>query len=112
MENIIEEKVKTTKTNYFWYENSSKHACTHVYKRRKEERYMCHRKIRTNIGDNQPDYKCSQHSKLHIPKKRTKKTNKEKNNIKKRKKRKQKKIYICNNGNINLGSIIEKILNQ
>ena len=78
---------------------------------------MCHKKIRTNIGDNKPDFLCSKHSKLHIPQKREKKI---KSSIKiiekKREKRKQKKDikknYICNSGNINLGKIIEKLLNN
>jgi hypothetical protein len=32
---------------------------------------MCQKKIRTNIVDNNPDYLCCSHSKIHIPKKRS-----------------------------------------
>ena len=109
MISIIEEKVQTTKTNNFWYFNFSKNICTYIHKRGKREGHMCHTKIHTNIGDNKPDYLCSKHSKLHIPKKREKMIK----NTKKRKDiKKTKKIYISNNGNINLGKIIEKLLNN
>lgn len=70
MKNIIKEKINETKTNHFWYINTSDSVCTYIHKRGKKEGYMCHKKIKTNIGDNKPDYLCSTHSKIHIPKKR------------------------------------------
>ena len=76
---------------------------------------MCHRKIKTNIGDNKPDFLCSQHSKIHTPKKRVKKVEiptsfeKKKKDIKKIKKRKVKKVYIYSGGILNFTDVINKI---
>ena len=125
MEKIIKEKSEETKTNYFWYVNSSSNVCTFIHKRGKKEGHMCHKRICTNIVDNKPDYLCTTHSKLHIPKKRIKKRNsesviisdcdtKKRKDIKKIKKRKikPKKVYICNGGLLDLGKIIGKILNE
>lgn len=70
LENKIDEKMNFVKSNNFWYINSSEKACTFIHKRGKKEGYMCHRKINTNIGDVKPDFLCSIHSKLHIPKKK------------------------------------------
>ena len=52
---------------------------------------MCHRKIRTNIGNNKSDYLCSQHSKLHKPIKREKKI---KNSVRKQKKKNKENLYM------------------
>jgi hypothetical protein len=70
LENKIDEKMNFVKSNNFWYINSSEKVCTFIHKRGKKEGYMCHRKINTNIGDVKPDFLCSIHSKLHIPKKK------------------------------------------
>ena len=107
MESIMKEKIKKTETKNFWYLNSSQNVCTHIFSKGKKEGYMCHRKIRTNIGNNKSDYLCSQHSKLHKPIKRERKI---KNSVRKEKKRKIKKTYICNNGILNFCDIINKLI--
>jgi hypothetical protein len=93
MNDIINEKLKEIKSNNFWYVNSSPNVCTFIYKRGKKEGFMCHRKINTNLNGEKPDYLYSTHSKKHNPKKRNK------------------KIYICNNGILNLARIIGDIIN-
>ena len=121
MKTIIKEKIEKTNTIHFWYLNSSSNVCTYIYKRGKKEGYMCHRKIRTNIGNNKPDYLCAQHSKLHITKKREKPKQeiienidkivyKRRKDIKKIKKRKTKKIYICSSRTLNFADIVNKIM--
>lgn len=112
MSDIMKEKVNETKSEYFWYINSSDSACTYVHKRGKKEGYMCQRKIRTNLNGEKPDYLCSTHSKKHIRKKRIIKESdyKRKKTIKKRK-IKQKKTYICNGGVLDLARIIGDMLN-
>jgi hypothetical protein len=72
---IIKEKVNSTKSKHFWYLNSSDSVCTYVHKRGKKEGHVCHRRIRTNLNGEKPDYLCSTHSKKHIPEKRIKKIN-------------------------------------
>jgi hypothetical protein len=73
MESIIRNKVNDTKSDNFWYINSSDKICTFKHKRGNNEGYMCCKKIRTNLDGEKPDYLCSTHSKEHIPKKRIKK---------------------------------------
>ena len=117
MKSLIKEKKNETKTNYFWYLNSSGSVCTFIHKRGKNEGHMCHRKIKTNLNGEKPDYLCSIHSKKHIAKKREKINKniikiaeKKRKDTKKIKKRKIKKIYICNGGLLNFSDIINKIM--
>jgi hypothetical protein len=135
MSNIIKEKINKTKTNYFWYINASENTCTHIYKKGKNEGFMCQKKIKTNLVDDKADYLCCRHSKKHIPKKRKEKTimshicatnsvkDKSLNKIKfinnnkkdtkkiyKKKNKNNKKIFICNSGIIEIGRIIGLLL--
>jgi hypothetical protein len=55
----MSEEINRIKNIHFWYINSSDSICTYVHKRGKKEGHMCHKKIRTNIGDNKPDYLCA-----------------------------------------------------
>lgn len=128
--NIIKDKLEYVKSNNFWYLNTSRTICTHIFKKGKSEGYMCHKKIRTNLEGQKEDYLCSTHSKKHVPKKRLKKSvknitksiensfsnihkkdycnklYKDKNKIiKKKEKKRYKKIFICNSGKLNFSNI-------
>lgn len=93
-ENIIEENMQSDKSNHFWYKNCSENVRTYIHKRGKREGYMCHKKIRANLGDNKQDFLCCTHSKNHIRKKRTSKMNSNQNIIGKDKV--EKKVLIIN----------------
>jgi hypothetical protein len=135
VENIIKTNIDKIKDKYFWYLNSSENTCIHIYKRGKNEGFMCQKKIKTNLVDNKSDYLCCKHSKKHIPKKRKEKTNpahkcvtynvkdkslnkikiinnkKDLKNICKKKNKKNKKILICNSGILDIGKLIGSLLN-
>ena len=70
MESIMKEKIKKTKTKYFWYLNSSKNIWTHIFSKGKKEGYMCHKKITEN-GDKKK-FVCTKHNPNHTPKKKRK----------------------------------------
>jgi hypothetical protein len=119
MKNIIKEKMNETKTNHFWYVNSSDNVCTFIHKRGKKNGYMCHKKIKTNLEGQKPDYLCCVHSKKHKPKKRVEKISKHNVIIKEscykrkkiqKKRIKSKKIIICNSGTLNLADIFKNLL--
>lgn len=121
MKKIVREKVEHTKSNHFWYLNSSPNVCTFIHQRGKKEGYMCHKHIRTNLNGQKQDYLCSTHSKKHIPKKRNRsnflsdeknisKMRKDVKKIKKKKNVKNKTIYVCNSGNFDIGDVIKKLL--
>jgi hypothetical protein len=122
MESIIKKNIGKTQENYFWYLNSGENVCTHVYKRGKNEGYMCQKKIKTNLIDDKADFLCCLHSKKHIPKKRVKKekivtemvtiNRIDLKKVYKNKKNKSiRKVFICSSGNINLGKCIASLLN-
>lgn len=135
IENIIKENVNKVRDKHFWYSNSSENVCTYIFKRGKNEGFMCQKKIKTNLIDNKPDYLCCKHSNKHIPKKRKEKTiithvcvtnsvkdklsnkikiinnnKKDFKNIYKKKNKKNKKIFICNSGIIDIGKLIGSLL--
>ena len=115
MESIIREKIKKIKTKNFWYINSSKNVCTHIFSKGKKQGYMCHKKITEN-GDKKK-FVCTKHNPNHTPKKGErenkniiKRAEKKINDTKKIKKRKIKKVYICNGGILNFTDVINKII--
>jgi hypothetical protein len=123
--NIIKEKIEFIKSASFWYLNGSNNKCTHIYKKGKNEGFMCQKTIRTNLDGQKQDFLCCTHSKKHTPKKRKLKTNisndksfynlnNKINNIKYYKDKKKYikiiKIYICNSGIMDLSNVLKQIL--
>lgn len=69
---INEKSKELFSNNHFLYINMDDSVCTHMYKRGRNEGYLCHKKIRTNLNGETKDYLCTKHSKKHIPKKNNK----------------------------------------
>lgn len=72
---IIKEMKDKIKSDNFIYLIMDDNYCTYKYKRGKNERNYCSKKIRTNLEGQKKDYLCCKHSKKHIPEKRKEKIN-------------------------------------